>query len=248
MSARPPADHQIAVSAAIIAGTALVAIAIVFLILAILQLRADALEEARRNITNLALVLSEQTARVFQVVDLELKDLQDRIAHSDIRTAEEFRLLTVGPDFHFDLRQKALRLTQTDSFAAISAHGLIINSSRADGDLGLDVTGRDYFTSLKQNSSDDLFVSAPTLDRSNGKSIIVLGRRVMTANGTFLGIFIATFPLQHFEEIYSAFDLPHGESFLLVRRDGTVLVRHPDPKRRAGETMPSFFAMVSARS
>jgi diguanylate cyclase (GGDEF)-like protein len=82
-------------------------------------------------------------------------------------------------------------------------------------------------------------VSAPLQGKGNSLWTIFLARRVNSRDGRFLGIVLAGVGIKYFEEIYQSIDLPNKESFLLLRRDGTVLVRHPDPNRRAGQTMPS---------
>ena len=45
--------------------------------------------------------------------------------------------------------------------------------------------------------------------------------------------------LSYFEHIYNSITSLRNQSFLFLRSDGTVLVRHPDPDSRAGEKMPA---------
>ena len=45
-------------------------------------------------------------------------------------------------------------------------------------------------------------------------------------------------PLRVFQDLFRSINLPPSESFMLLRRDGTVLVRYPDPENRAGAKMP----------
>jgi len=55
---------------AVVTGPVLLAVAVIGTVFAILQLRADALQDARRDIANLASILGEQTARSVHAVDL----------------------------------------------------------------------------------------------------------------------------------------------------------------------------------
>jgi diguanylate cyclase (GGDEF)-like protein len=231
--------RKTSVSVGALAGAALFAIAATMLVGAILQLRLDALDEARRDSANLALVLAEQSARAVQTVDLALRDLQDSISQSDAGTTDTFAQAMSGARFHRELHEKAIRLQHADVFAIVDAQGRILNSSRENPNLGLDLSDRDYIQHFKDHDDLNLFVSAPTQDRISKRWVIFLARRITSSEGAFLGVVVGTIALQHFEDIYAAIDLPRGESFILARRDGTVLLRHPDFTKRAGETIPA---------
>ncbi|RAI25350.1 hypothetical protein, partial [Rhodoplanes serenus] len=47
------------------------------------------------------------------------------------------------------------------------------------------------------------------------------------------------FEVSYFERVWRSIANLPGRTFLLGRADGTVLVRFPDPKRRAGENLPA---------
>ena len=64
---------------AVAAGAGLLVIGSIAMLIVVLGLRTDALDEARRNIANLAFILGEQTARSAQSVDLALRNMQDTI-------------------------------------------------------------------------------------------------------------------------------------------------------------------------
>ena len=58
-------------------------------------------------------------------------------------------------------------------------------------------------------------------------------------HGDFLGIALGGVPIRYFEDIFRAIDLSRSETFALTRRDGTILVRHPDTATRIGRTIPA---------
>jgi diguanylate cyclase (GGDEF)-like protein len=222
------------------AGWPVLFIAILAVALALYQLRADALIDARRNIANLALVLGEQTARSMQAIDLVVRGLQEAAVELNaVSSPASFESVAGGRVFREILREKRALISQADMVGVIDATGRLINTSHDEGRIGLDLSDRDYFRHLSQTDEHNLFVSAPLQDPRNGLWRIFLARRVNARDGSFLGIVLAGVGIKYFEEIYQSIDLPHGESFLLLRRDGTVLVRHPDPNRRAGQTMPT---------
>src|SRR5215475_4617620 len=99
-----PNERGASVSISVAGGSILFLISITLLLAAIFQLRADALEEARRGITNLALVLGEQSTRAVQTVDLALRDLQGSISNSGAATSAAFSEAMSGPRFHRELQ------------------------------------------------------------------------------------------------------------------------------------------------
>src|SRR4051794_26264806 len=179
------------------AGAVLFAIAAGLVIAAIFQLRADAVNEARRDIANLALVLAEQSARAVQTVDLALRDIQDSISESGEVTRDTLASVVSGARFHRDLHDKAIRLQHADVFAIVDAQGRILNSSREIPNLGLDLSDRDYIQHFKNHDDANLFVSAPTQDRTSKKWVIFLARRITSNEGAFLGVVVGTIALQH---------------------------------------------------
>jgi diguanylate cyclase (GGDEF)-like protein len=220
------------------AGWPMLVIAVVGVVVALFQLRESSLDDARRNIANLALILSEQTARSVQSIDLVLREIEEVIPELNADDPVRFESVVGGYPFREMLREKRGRITQADLVSIVSNRGRLLNTSRDESRIGLDLSDRDYYRHLSTTVDRALFVSAPVQDKADGLWTIFLGRRLNAKDGSFLGIVLAGVRISYFEEIYNKIDLPHGESFLLLRNDGTVLVRHPDRNRRAGQTMP----------
>jgi len=234
-------------SLAAVAGATLLVIVAIAMSIVVVGLRSDALDEARRNIANLAFVLGEQTARSAQSIDLALRDLQDTIRKTQADAGEAFRRAAISGPFQLELKEMAQRLNQADFIAILDAKGQLISAS--NGVTGLNLSTRDYFRYFASNSDAGVFISAPAENRVTGFETIYFARRFSSTAGEFLGIIVCGVPIRYFDEIYSAMDLPRNESFLLARRDGTVLVRHPDPIERAGVVMPAtspWYKIVSA--
>src|SRR5215472_16650889 len=72
------------------AGSVLIAAAFVAVCGTIWQLRADAIEGARRNTANLALILAEQTERSVQAIDIVLRELEDDIQKMSLDSPDSF--------------------------------------------------------------------------------------------------------------------------------------------------------------
>jgi diguanylate cyclase (GGDEF)-like protein len=217
----------------------LLAVATLGMGFAIFQLRADALQDTRRDISNLALILGEQTGRSVQAVDIILRDLQDQVAQMHGGSIDTFDRAIGGSAVHRDLTEKIARLPQVEAFSIIDSRGRLANSSRAGANIGLDLSDRDYFRHFSAHPDAALFISMPTRNRTTGEWTIFFARRIDSIGGDFLGVMIGGVPKRYFEDVFRAVDLPRSESFVLARRDGKVLVRHPDTNVSTGQSVPA---------
>ena len=180
-------------------------------------------------------------------MDLALRNVQDTIQKTQPDSEESFERLIDSETFRLELKEMSERVHQADFLAIIDANGRLASTSNAV--TGLDVSKRDYFKYLSSNDDTNVFIGAPANNVVTGAKTIYLARRISSKTGAFLGLIVCGVSIRYFEEIYSSIDLPRKESFLLARRDGTVLVRHPDLVERAGAVMPatsSWYNVVAA--
>lgn len=222
----------------VVAGAALLVGAGMLVAVLVWQLRSDALEESQRDVANLGVVLAEQTARSVEAVDVVLRDFQDDIGKYDLSTMNDFRRVLGSLAVNKELKQRALRLPQVDAMTVVDASGHLVNSSRRWPVPDLDLTHRDFFQHFRTGRNAQAFISEPIKNYITGVWAIYVVRRIDAADGSFLGLVTGAVQLRYFEDIYSSINLSRQESFLLARRDGTVLVHHPDKTRRAGEKLP----------
>jgi diguanylate cyclase (GGDEF)-like protein len=229
-------------------GVALILLALTAVGGTIWQRRSSTLEEAQRDIANLALVLGEQTARSVQAVDLVIRDLHDDIVDMNIGTPASFDEILGAEVIHRLLKSRLTRLPQADAIAVVDAIGRPLNSSRIWPLAPSDVSDRDYFQHFQEQDDPSAFISAPLQHKLSGVWSVVIARRISARDGRFLGIIFAVVKIEYFEQIFSSMNLPRQEAFMLLRRDGTILVRHPSKVRRTGQVMPPhspWFALVA---
>ena len=220
------------------AGAVLIVAAIAAVGGTIWQLRADALAEAQRNTSNLALVLAEQTERSVQAIDLVLRELQDDFTRMNFNSADSFEQALGEESIHRRLAARLARLSQADALVVVGADGKLVSSSRSWPAPSINFSDRDYFLHFRTDVDPRMFISIPVKNRITGTWTISLVRSLNAEGGQFLGLVIAIVDLQYFETIFNAIDLPRHETFALLRRDGTMLIRHPDNVERAGYVIP----------
>ncbi|HEY0337671.1 MAG TPA: ATP-binding protein [Burkholderiales bacterium] len=186
-----------------------------------------------RELTNLARALAEQGARSLQTIDVVLRD-----------TAR----------WYADVGHK-LSADAVDSALASRAAGLpqvhLLMISDADGmqrycscspTPSINVSDRSYFTSQREGTANGLFVSEPLVDTGDGRSTLVVSRRLTDGNGTFAGIVTANVDLADMQKFYGAIELGQGSSIHVLRDDGTLVVRHPPAGAHIGRKFPDLLA------
>ncbi len=208
------------------------------------DLRRVVVAEAMKNTDNLAIVLAEQTSRSVQAVDIVLRDVQEHIASLHVTTPEEFRSILSSWDTHAFLRGRLDRLPQVDNLALVGADGVRVNYSVGWPAPAMDMSDRDYARHFAARSDTGLFISEPVISRATDGWSLYLVRPAIGPNGAYLGMILASVPLKGFHDLFRSINLPLSESLMLLRRDGTVLVRYPDPAERAGAKMPARLALV----
>src|ERR1700733_8817723 len=229
-------------------GAAFLVVVVLAIGITVWHLRRGTLADTLVGSDNLAIVLAEQTSRSVQAVDIVLRDVQDRIAELGVATPTEFRSVLRTQEMREFLRSRKDRLPQVNDLTLIGDDGTRVNNS-LDGPVPAgNLSDREDARHFTAQDDRSLFISEPTVNRATHVSSIYLVRRVNGPHGEFLGMVIGAVPIKEFAELYRLINLPRGESFVLLRRDGTVLIRHPDPVDRAGTKLPAgspWFGLVA---
>jgi hypothetical protein len=108
-------------------GVALTLFALAMVGGTIWQRRLSTLEEAQRDIANLAQVLGEQTARSVDAIDVIIRDLQDDIVDKNIETPEAFAQILGAEETHRIFQARLTRLSQADAIVVADARGKLVH-------------------------------------------------------------------------------------------------------------------------
>jgi PAS domain S-box-containing protein len=191
-----------------------------------------------RNVNILGTVLAERTARYVQVADRVLQELQQRVRTLDVRGAEDFQARVGTPEMHDFLRDRMQNLPPANAFILIDAAGRIASSSRTAGQTGLDVSDTDFVHHFEANDDPNIFISKTRLSKITGASTIFLARRINALEGRYVGVAVAAIDVADLSEFHRAVNTRSGQTLTLLRRDGVVLTRDPDPTNEVGNRMP----------
>ncbi len=192
-----------------------------------------------RDANMLGTVLAERTARYVQVVDQVLLEVQQRIRSMDIRGPDDFQARLGTLETHIFLRDRIQNLPPANAFILIDAAGRIASLSRATDQKGTDVSNADFVRYFARNDDRDIFVGATRPGKLTGLPTMFVARRINATDGRFLGVAVGAIDVRDLNDFHRAINTRPGQVVTLLRRDGTVLTRDPDPMQETGRRMPA---------
>lgn len=200
----------------------------------VFSLERHAVADRQREMTNLALTLSEQTARAFEALELVQLSVVDFVAAAGVADRDGLERAVSTMSMHQTLREKIDALPYVDAVTIIDENGKLLNFSRYWPIPPVNISDRDYFIALKSMTGPDTFISVPVPNRGTGTMTIYLARRFTTPDGKFLGLVLGAMEQAYFENFFGAINLGRNGAILLVRDDGAYLASHPHQVPPAG--------------
>jgi diguanylate cyclase (GGDEF)-like protein len=200
--------------------------------------RQLALEEHQQDIDGMGVVLAEQTSRYAQVIDLMIGDVQSRISNLNIATAADFQRQLENQGVQSYLAERVRNIPQAAAIILIDANGLTLNWSRAWPVERVGAVDRDFYNYLKGHDEPGMFIGSVSKSHFTDKLSLFFARRVNGLNGIFLGLVLAVVDAKYLIDFYQTAGQHLKESVTLLRRDGTMLIRYPNPESAIGEKLP----------
>jgi PAS domain S-box-containing protein len=191
----------------------------------------------RREISNVANALAEQTVWSLRSVDLLLLD-----------TARWYRGETSGMDrdaIEAALAARTSAVKQVRQVVIMDDQGNQLYRSRGFTLPNHPASDRSYFIAQRDDAKRGLFISELLTTRSEGRAAVILSRRLEDDGGRFAGIVIANVDLEDLNQFYRAVDTGPGSHIALLRDDGELLVRNPPLASIVGRKFP---ALLEARN
>jgi signal transduction histidine kinase len=228
-------------------GRAIWAIGITLIVITLLgcgvtiwDLHDQTIEQQRLAVRNLGFVLAEQTSRYVQIVDFVLQDMQSRINGAGVGSPDEL-VHTFRTDATRDVFRERLRnLPQANAFFLLGSDGHPVVTSRDQVTGDLNFSDRDYYRHFLEQDDPGPFISSPVNSRVIGTPTVYLARRINGPDHVFLGLAVGAIDLGYINDFYRSIELPAGETVTLLRRDGLVLARYPDPTHEIGRVMAAI--------
>src|ERR1700722_12056902 len=183
-----------------------------------------------RELGNLANALAEQTAWSLAAVDLLLADT----ARWDLTDSQNI------PEDGRDaaLAARAAGVQPVRQVTIMDAQGNQLYRSRGFSIPNHNIADRSYFIAQRDDPNRGMFLSEPLTTRSEGRTAVVISRRIDDAQRRFAGVVTATMDLEDLNEFYRAVGVGPESHIALLREDGTLLVRDPRAPGIEGRKFP----------
>ncbi|WP_244490409.1 sensor histidine kinase [Rhizobium sp. Root708] len=134
-------------------------------------------------------------------------------------------VLSADPERVHDLNAAVADLPPQVTAYVVGVDGLTLFSN--DPKIqAMDVSDREYFTRLRNGA--DEYTSALIVSRLTKRQIFVVSRR-LERNGSFAGVAAIAFNADVLRPIWDAVDMGPNSTVSLIRRDGQLIARHPEP-------------------
>ena len=200
--------------------------------------RQTALELQRRDVANVSLVLAAQTSRYFGVFDTALQNLQRLVGDTAASSAATLRNTLSLPNVRDDMKAMIRNVPGDAALLLFDADGVLVNTTRSIPSVGISFADRDYFMHFEDSDDHGVYISSPTKSRVSGKWTIFIARRLGASDGRFLGVAAAAITIDDLQNFYHSVFPGGGEAITLLRADGVVLARYPNPENTIGTSMP----------
>src|SRR5262252_10051327 len=178
------------------------------------MMRTSILDDNERDLSNIALILAQQSADAFRAVDVV-----EHIRSMGISSRGDFDARLSDPDTHLMLKDQISALAHVDVVSLVSAQGKLVNYTRRWPAPAIDVTDREYFKVLTAAGAPSSFLSAPVRSHGSGTWTIYAVRRVNDTHGELLGFVVSALRLPYFENFFGSIALGQGSSISLARSD-----------------------------
>jgi signal transduction histidine kinase/CheY-like chemotaxis protein len=207
------------------------------------ELRQRDINEAKRELRALDILLAGETTRSIQSADLMLQSIEEKFFADGVDTAEAFSSSLANRETFDMLKARTTGMPQLDAVELIDAEGHLVNMSRFFPPPAINAADSDFFRALKDHATDMPYLSEPARSRSVGKLNIMLARRITSKQGEFIGLIVAALDPVYFQNLFDALQGGKGDGVSLWRRDGTELVSSPTLT-----SVDSLFKQLPSRS
>ena len=183
--------------------------------------------ESKRQLRSLSLVLGDQVERSFQAIEVVQNMAIGRMNAAGMTSAPALKAIGSSLEWNDILKDWAATSSNIRSLAIIDDAGNVVNSSRMWPIPAVNVADRDYFQAPKGDGGSTTFISQPVQARATQAWTVFVSRRLVSPDGTFIGLLTASILLEDLETFYRSISTDDDMAIALFRRDGTLIARFP---------------------
>jgi PAS domain S-box-containing protein len=195
---------------------------------ALLFNRFEALDFGKRRAENLAYILSSHLTRTIGGIDTTLSQLalvSSRIGGPSARAEDWNSALDAAKSGAAGIA--ALIVTDETGTIRHATLPQVVGQPRADTYL---------FTQLRNDPNAELVANPPVRGQASGQWVIPFGRRLLSPDGKFAGVLVATLEPERLRGFYRTIDIGRGGIISVLHPEMAVLFREPSSADSTGQT------------
>ncbi|OBV37814.1 hybrid sensor histidine kinase/response regulator [Janthinobacterium psychrotolerans] len=197
-------------------------------------LRQEAVDDWRRDLSNLSLLMAENTAQSMTSASLVLDSVAAEVAAGAPPGVPALVAAYATLPTHQMLLHKISGAPQIDVASIVGADGTLVASTRAYPAPPVNLAERDYVAYHREHRDAGQHVSAPVQNKVNGKWTFYLSRRIDGAGGQFIGVALVGLSCDFFSDFFRRTSIGESAAVSLYRKDYTLLARWPAAPRQMG--------------
>ena len=187
---------------AAVVGLVLVCLLALRIVVSGVLLHREAIDDWKQDLSNLSLLLAENTAQSMTAARLVLDSVSNDI---QVAASADARALaaTVGtPAMHQMLQHKIGGVPQVDVVSIVGSDASVLVFSRAYPAPPIRLGERDYFEYHRRHPDGGMHVSAPVQNKGNGAWTFYISRRINSPDGRFLGVVLVGLSCDFFSKFF----------------------------------------------
>ncbi|MGC2415402.1 MAG: ATP-binding protein [Stellaceae bacterium] len=198
------------------------------------HLRDQALTMAASELARIDNVLAAASNRSLRVADARLAEVADQLSRAAAGDAARLREVVSAPEIGARLRGELGRSAPIDGIALIAADGVVLDHAGAWP--AAELASRGFVEALRTQPARASIVGAAIRDQQTGTVSIPLAHRI-DGPDTPLGAVVGMIPAVEFTSLFAAVPLAGDVVSMLLRPDGSILARYPEPPSTSADTM-----------
>ncbi|MGK5003969.1 response regulator [Janthinobacterium sp. LB2P70] len=212
---------------AAIVGLVLVGLLALRIVVSGVVLHREAVDDWKQDLSNLSLLLAENTAQSMTAASLVLDSVSNEIEAAAPADAQALAAAVGTPAMHQMLRHKIGGVPQVDVVSIVGSDAGVLAFSRAFPAPSIHLDERDYFEYHRRHPHGGMHVSAPVQNKGNGAWTFYISRRISGPDGRFLGVVLLGLSCDFFSKFFQSTSIGEHTAFSLYRSDYTLLARWP---------------------
>ena len=199
--------------------------------------REDAIDDWRFFLANLSEMAAQHADQTLAAADGVLERVVDDVNKTAPADGADFAATAGSREMHELLRRRQSDLPQIGVVSLLTTNGRLVNFSRTFPTPTVDLADRDYLQAHLASDALAVYLSAPVINRGNGRWTFYLARKVRATDGRMVGIALVGIECAYFQRFYESIDSAReGVTVLLLRRDGLLLARQPPIEAFVGKS------------